>query len=66
MIVTEQQKQALRELIKRASMKKKTERTKPTPQERILATRTGGVSETRTGDTARPVGEILRKAVENL
>lgn len=37
---------------------------KRTPAERVLATRTGGVTATATGDTAKPVREVLRAMKE--
>lgn len=37
-----------------------------TPAERVLATRTGGVMPTHTGDTSRAAGEVARAALATL
>ena len=39
---------------------------KMTPRERILATRTGGVTETKTTMSAQAAGEILKGMADNL
>lgn len=39
---------------------------KRTPAERILATRTGGVTETKTGDTARPAKAVVKNVLEKI